>query len=149
MKKSELIQIIREAVRAEIKAALSEGFGEQPVKKIVKKKVAKKVQEQKAKSQQYTDNKLLNDVLNETANGESWPTIGNKTLSGKDALGGKAGLAAAMGLGNMDQAFGGKPTTAQMIPADRQHVEVPDDVGKALTRDYSDLMKAINKKKGK
>jgi len=154
MKKNDLIKIIREAVRAEIRAVLKEEFGKKPstnkeftnvmghAEKLFKK-------QKPSKPQQYTENKILNDALNETANQESWPTMGGKTVSANSAIGGKAGLAAAMGMSNMDQTFGGKPTVQQMIPPDRQHVEVPEEVGKALTRDYSDLMKVINKKKGK
>ena len=73
--------------------------------------------------------------------------MGGKTLNSNDAMGGKSSLAASMGMGSMDQAFGGKPTAQQMAPTDRQHIEVPKEVEKALTRDYSDLMKVINKKK--
>jgi len=157
MKKSELVKIIREAVRAEIKVVLKEILGAKKsnitefsntmshAETLFKPKKSKKTK--KIAKQQFTENSVLNDVLNETANQTEWPTMGGKTLSANSAPAGKSGLAAAMGLGNMDETFGGKPSAQQMLPADRQHVEVPKDVEKALTRDYSDLMKAINKKK--
>ena len=154
MKKSELVKIIREAVRAEIKVVLKEILGTKKSKitefsnvmshaeTLFKPKKTKKIVKQ-----QFTENSVLNDVLNETANQTEWPTMGGKTISANSAPAGKSGLAAAMGLGNMDETFGGKPSAQQMLPADRQHVSVPKDVEKALTRDYSDLMKVINKKK--
>ena len=49
----------------------------------------------------------------------------------------------------MSQFQQGPPTVEQMIPDDRRGREVPTDVANALTKDYSALMKAINKKKGK
>ena len=53
-----------------------------------------------------------------------------------------------MGLPSLNQNAG--PTTIQeMVPADRQGAPIPDAVSKALTRDYSGLMKAVNKKRGK
>ena len=48
-----------------------------------------------------------------------------------------------------DEMFGGKPTLEQMLPEDKKRVEVPEAIEKALTRDYSDLMKAMNKKQRK
>ena len=150
MKKGDLIKIIREAVRAEVKAVLKEEFGK---KNSTNEEFSSMMSHAdklfNGNKQSYTKNPVLNDVLNETANQESWPTMGNKTLGTNDARGGKPGLAAMMGMESADQMFGGKPSVQQMLPDDKKHVEVPADVEKALTRDYSDLMKAINKKKGK
>jgi len=152
MKKSDFVKIIREAVRAEMRAVLKEVSGN---KKSTVNEFTSAMShaedlfkpKKKVKKQKFTDNNALNDVLNETANQEAWPTMGGKTLSTNSAIGGKAGLAAAMGLNSMDQSFGGKPTVQQMLPDDKKHIKVPKEVEKALTRDYSDLMKAINKKK--
>ena len=62
-------------------------------------------------------------------------------------MAGRAGLASMMGMESPDQMFGEKPSVQQMIPDDKKHVEIPDDISTALTRDYSQLMKAIDKKK--
>ena len=70
--------------------------------------------------------------------------MGNKTLTSRDAM------VNSLGIGNPDQLFGGnngKPTAQQMLPNDRKHVEIKPELEKALTRDYSSLMKAIDKKK--
>ncbi len=132
MKKSDLVRVIREVVKREVKAALKEELG---ARKSTKK--SNKV---------FSNNPALNEVLQETAGGE-WPTMGQKTLNSTDAMAGRQGLAAVMGMESPDQMFGGKPSVQEMIPTDKQHVDVPEDVTTALTRDYSDLMKAIDKKK--
>jgi len=150
MKKGDLIKIIREAVRAEVKAVLKEEFGK---KNSTNEEFSSMMSHAdklfNGTKQSYTKNPVLNDVLNETANQDSWPTMGNKTLGANDARGGKPGLAAMMGMETPDQMFGGKPSVQQMLPDDKKHVEVPEEVGNALTRDYSELMKAIDKKRGK
>tara|TARA_R110001583_G_scaffold3293_28_gene21359 strand:- start:1151 stop:1603 length:453 start_codon:yes stop_codon:yes gene_type:complete len=149
MKKSELVKIIKEAVREEVRAVLKEEFGKKTstTKEFssVMSHAQKLFKQPKKTKQNFTKDPVLNEVLNNTAN--EWPTMGGKTLNSNDAMGGKSSLAASMGMGSMDQAFGGKPTAQQMAPTDRQHIEVPKEVEKALTRDYSDLMKVINKKK--
>ena len=134
MKKSDLVRVIREVVKREVKAALKEELG------LRNKPKAKKV------DANFTSNPVLNEVLQETAAGD-WPTMGNKQLTSNDAMAGKAGLAAVMGMESPEQMFGGKPSAQEMIPQDKKHVDVPEDVMTALTRDYSDLMKAIDKKK--
>jgi len=48
----------------------------------------------------------------------------------------------------MDQMFGQNRTSA-MLPNDRKNVEVEPHLEKALTRDYSDLVKAFNLPKGR
>ena len=149
MKKSDLVKIIKEAVREEVRAVLKEEFGKKTSTKeefsSMMTHAQKLFKKPKTTNQRFTKDPVLNEVLNTTAN--EWPSMGGKTLGANDARGGKSGLAAAMGMGSMDQTFGGKPSVQEMIPDDKKHVEVPEEVGKALTRDYSDLMKAINKKK--
>ena len=134
MKKSDLIRIIREVVKREVKSAIKEELGTAKIRTKIKN------------TGQYSSNPALNEVLQETAT-EAWPTMGNKTLTSADAPAGKTGLAAVMGMESPDQMFGGKPTVSQMLPDNRKHVEVEPEIEKALTRDYSQLMKAMDKKK--
>jgi hypothetical protein len=47
-----------------------------------------------------------------------------------------------------ETAQGDTNTQTAMAPSVLETVNMPDPVAKAVTRDYSDLMKAINKKKG-
>jgi hypothetical protein len=98
---------------------------------------------------QYSKNPLLNDILNETApmkgdsnfiaesfgagveynNYEEWPTMKNMPTG-----------MSKMGVVSMI------PTT-DTEGRPMHNVQVPEEVASALTRDYSSLMKAINKKK--
>ena len=133
MKKSDLIRVIREVVKREVKAAIKEELSNavKPVKNKQKSNV------------DFSSNPVLNELMQETA-ASDWSTMGNRTLGAND---GRAGLASMMGMESPDQMFGGKPSVQQMIPDDKKHVEIPDDISTALTRDYSQLMKAIDKKK--
>lgn len=157
MKKTEkLLELIRKVVREEVRAVIKEELGAKP--KLTKEAIQhglnlqdvlnspKNPYEQgtprKKKNFDFTKDPVLNKVLNETAN-EDWPTMGNQAFTD-----GRAGLASMMGIESPEQMFGGKPTAQQMLPKDRQHVNVSDDVANALTRDYSQLMKAIDKQKG-
>ena len=73
--------------------------------------------------QNFTSNSALNDLLNETANGDTNTESGNAPVSLSEPF-----------------ASGGP------MPTDTTGMS--DPVAKAVTRDYSELMKAINKKKG-
>ena len=162
MKKNEFVKLIKETVakevrrsiRTELKEILSppdnsvKTFNEQIQNGVQMQRQAEITPKQDV---EYTKNTTLNELLNETATamkGEKaeYPTAGNP-LTATDAVGGRASLAAAMGLPSLSQNAG--PTTMQeMVPADRKGAPIPDAVSKALTRDYSGLMKAINKKRG-
>ena len=74
-------------------------------------------------NQNFTSNSSLNDMLNETAAGDTNLESGNSPVS-------------------IEQPF----STGAPLPMDTEGM--PKEVAKAVTRDYSDLMKAINKKKG-
>ena len=94
----------------------------------------------------YTSNKVLNDILNETANDDSgWETLGGEgkvhtTEDASSLL--KNKYANMMGDNNIN--------VAQMAVESNVNPEaVPDHVTDALTKDYSALMKAMDKKKGK
>lgn len=107
------------------------------------------------KSVPFSSNPLINDILNETANNgfstkdfhgileeeynprqlghddfDEWPTMRNMSSLGMNST----------------------PSVANMVPRTdidgRPVTEVAPEVEQALTRDYSALMKAINKKKG-
>ena len=72
----------------------------------------------------FTSNKSLNDLLNETAQGDTNLESGNAPVS-------------------LAQPF------ATGAPLPMNTAGMPDSVANAVTRDYSGLMKAINKKKGR
>ena len=76
------------------------------------------------KPQNFTANSALNDLLNETAQGDTNLESGNAPVS-------------------LAQPF------ATGAPLPMNTAGMPDSVANAVTRDYSGLMKAINKKKGR
>ena len=154
MKKSDLIRVVREVVKKEVARAVKK-----EVRKVINPKKADSIPEfskvmehaeelfNKKPAKKFAKDPMLNAVLNETAN--DWPTLANKTLDSTDAWAGRAGLASTMGMQSPDEMFGGKPSLEQMLPEDKKRVEVPEAIEKALTRDYSDLMKAMDKKQHK
>ena len=92
--------------------------------------------------QSFSNNSVLNDVLNETAASEEWKTMGGGTYDSS-----RVGEVLASSYGDMmnDKV---KPNGNQVVASMGANPDsVPDDVKNALTRDYSDLMKVINKDK--
>ena len=94
--------------------------------------------------QSFTGNSMLNDMLNETAQGGEWRSIngtgGVFNASQAQAWGGVNPQTPSV----LQTAEGGQVSTQQL-----QQTEAGQAVVSALTRDYSGLMKAIDKKKGK
>ena len=97
----------------------------------------------------FSENSMLNDMLNETAESGEWRTM-DSTYGSNQAQGfNRSAMAEMMGYGS------GVPTAQNMMPTtdpDGRPLNVNIEgtaVGDALTKDYSQLMKAINAKKGK
>lgn len=140
MKQGKLVSLIKEVVKQEVKKQITDILiNETNIPK------AKPVIKKKVKQQKFTDNPTLNKILNETAQQEEYPTLGGGTFDSSRAT---ELLGYGGGLGNKEvkrevaaastlQSAGMTPDTA------------PEHLTNALTRDYSGLMKAIDKKKGK
>jgi len=136
-----LRKVIREEVRNAIKAELT------PILNEVKstkhddnlQEVASLPLRRKAKhqNQQYTKNPMLNDLLNETAASTAVDTIADWGTSDL-----KSNMAAAIGMGTKPLATTGIKGEA----VDMSNENVASAVN-AMTKDYSALMKAIDKKK--
>ena len=152
MKKKELIKIIELVVRKEVKKQMTEIFindkEEINLAETISKPKPKKVVKKPKK--QYTSNKTLNEVLNNTkplgsSQTEEWPTLGGGVL-------GSDNMADVLGYGDLGRGQN-KEKAREMAAVDSIKKAgvavdaVPEDVQNALTRDYSGLMKAINKKK--
>jgi|SRR5210317_121468 hypothetical protein len=94
--------------------------------------------------QTFTNKSLLNDMLNETAQGGEWRSINGQggvfNASQAQAWGGGVNTQNA----TFQTAEGGQVSAQQL-----QQTEAGQAVVNAVTRDYSQLMKAIDKKKGK
>ena len=147
MTKKELVKIIREVVRREIKKEINEIFiNEQKTSTQKLTDVIPQVSEPKKKVN-YTKDKSLNDVLNETVGlskqqneFEEYPTLGGGTFD-------KSRMQELMGLGQSDEGKREMGAVDTLKKAGKSVNDVPEHVTNALTRDYSGLMKAIEKKK--
>ena len=142
MKTSKLVSLIKEVVKQEVKKQVTNILINETnipkTKPVVKRK--------KVEEKNYTDNPTLNKILNETAQQqEEYPTFGGGTFDSSRMT---EMLGYGSGLGNKEvkrevaaastlQSAGMNPDTA------------PEHLKNALTRDYTDLVKAIDKKKGK
>ena len=92
-------------------------------KSSLREKIMGSTPMKKTPKQNFVGNSTLNDLLNETARGETNLESGNSPVS-------------------LSEPF------ATGAPMSTDTTGMPTEVAKAVTRDYSDLMKAINKKKG-
>ena len=152
MNKNKLRNIIELVVRKEVKKQLSEIFinekEEIKLAETISKPKPKKVINKPKK--QYTKNKMLNEVLNNTKplgsqEQEDYPTLGGGVL-------GSDNMAEVLGYGDVGMGSN-KERAREMAAVDSIKKagvsidQVPEDVQNALTRDYSGLMKAIDKKK--
>ena len=134
--------IIREIVREEVALTVKE-----VIKEIVGGGKTKQKLKPKSKPEQkyYSKNKVLNDVLNETAisdKSNEWETLGGSAYT-SDRINEVVGSSYA------DMMNGSEKPNADMVVKSMggDPNVVGDTLKNALTRDYSDLMKAIEKKK--
>tara|TARA_R110000851_G_scaffold105408_1_gene223743 strand:+ start:51 stop:485 length:435 start_codon:yes stop_codon:yes gene_type:complete len=136
------VRILRKVIREEVGKAVKQALNETVVtdKQVINNGVNlhELVDTPKPVKRQFVKNSMLNDILNDTAY-ES------------DFSGMNEGAQYAPNFSDMGSM---RPSTAvqSMTGINGEHVDTTKPemqaVGKALTRDYSGLMKAINKKKG-
>tara|TARA_R100000808_G_C2077459_1_gene102594 strand:+ start:156 stop:581 length:426 start_codon:yes stop_codon:yes gene_type:complete len=141
MKTSKLVSLIKEVVKQEVKKQVTNILINETnipkTKPVVKKK---RVEEKK-----YTDNPTLNKILNETAQQqEEYPTLGGGTFDSSRAT----ELLGYGSLGN-DEVKREVAAASTLKSGGINPEAAPEHLKDALTRDYSGLMKAIDKKKGK
>jgi len=152
MKKNDLIKIIELVVRKEVKKQMTEIFinedREIKLAEVVSKPEPKKVLNKPKK--QYSKNTALNEVLNNTnplgkSQQDEYPSLGGGVL-------GSNNMAEVLGYGDLGKGQN-KEMAREVAAVDTIKKagvsvdQVPAGVQDALTRDYSGLMKAINKKK--
>ena len=156
MKKSELVSLIENMVRNEVRKQMDTIFINEGIQSIkangkldFKEKngeLLTKPKVQKKKPVRYTSNESLNNILNETAGGlpqdgkEEYPTMGGGTFD-------SSRMTELLGYGKSDEDKRNVGAVETIKKAGVSVDDVPDHVTDALTRDYSDLMKAIDKKK--
>ena len=150
MNKKELIKIIELVVRKEVKKQMTEIFINDEKEISLSETISKPKVAKKKSKKQYTKNTALNEVLNNTKplgqqETDEYPTLGGGVL-------GSDNMAEVLGYGDLGRGQN-KEKAREMAAIDSIKKagvnvdQVPEDVQNALTRDYSGLMKAINKKK--
>jgi hypothetical protein len=141
MKVKQLKTIIRKMVVEEVKKQVNEIFIKEQVKPS-RMVATKPVKREKVN---YTDNSALNKVLNETvgfSETEEYPTMGGKAYTTED-------MSEVLGYGEMASPELKRDQVAAQTLAEKGVTpeQVGDGVVNALTRDYSSLMKVMNKGK--
>ena len=150
MNKKELIKIIELVVHKEVKKQMTEIFINDEKEISLSETISKPKVAKKKSKKQYTKNTALNEVLNNTKplgqqETDEYPTLGGGVL-------GSDNMAEVLGYGDLGRGQN-KEKAREMAAVDSIKKagvsvdQVPEDVQNALTRDYSGLMKAINKKK--
>jgi len=144
MTKKDLVKIIQEAVRREVKKEMKKIF----IKEESSNKLSDIISEvsEPKEEKQYTKNEALNKVLNETVggvpqgDGSGYPTMGGGTFD-------TSRMSELMGYGKSEEVQRDMVAVDTLQKAGKSVDDVPEHVTSALTRDYSDLMKVMNKDK--
>ena len=142
MTKKDLVRVIRKLVKEEVQKEVGKIL-------ISERKIPQK-KSKPAKKKTYTKDKTLNEVLNETvgltkSHREEYPDMGGKQYT-------TGNMADLLGYGDLGKGQN-KERAREMGAVETSKKAgvsvdaVPEDVQNALTRDYSGLMKAIDKKK--
>ena len=129
-----LRKVIREEVSKTIKTELKPFLNE--VKSVDENASLSNIASRPTAKKQYTKNTVLNDLLNETA---AVPSAGYDTMNFKSEM--------AQSFG-MERNGAVAPTTGINGEAINMNNEAVATTVNAMTKDYSALMKAIDKKKG-
>ena len=167
MKKKELIKILETLVRKEVEKQVNEIFINEGKKALASRSIEDEVSSsltqiaeqeytqpkpKKKVYKEYTKNESLNKILNETAGGipqgdSEYPTMGGGTYTSDrvhELMGGNPMMMnTPQGKEKARQVGAVESMKARGVSSE----QVGEDVVNALTRDYSGLMKAINKKK--
>jgi hypothetical protein len=128
--KQKLSKVIREIVQQEVEKQLVEIFGNKK-KESAQQAQDTMIEQYNANDVSYTKNASLNEALNATAKDDGFKTM--KKFDSADAR------------GKFAQMQGGAPTVESMVPRDLAHKPVDAAVEKALTRDYTELVKRFKK----
>ena len=134
MKTKQLAQLIRKLVKEEVQDQVRAILLEQS---ITPKAPAKQAKQVTRKKQKYTANSALNDILNETVSSNTADYDTLQTFSATDARAGFASMQNPMSSNPIpDKDISGAPMNPN---------KVTPDLMKALTRDYSTLVKRFKK----
>ena len=145
MTKKELMKIIQEVVRKEVKKEVHKIFIKEETSSLLQDVVVKKPKFKKEEVS-YTSNKTLNKVLNETVGlsktgkqRDEYPTLSGGAFD-------SSRMTELLGYGKPEEVKRDMVAVDTLQKAGKSVGEVPEHITNALTRDYSDLMKAMDKK---
>jgi|TARA_R110001592_G_scaffold362947_1_gene679001 hypothetical protein len=145
MTKKDLVKVIQEVVRREVQKEVKKIFIKEQTTSTQKlTDVIPEIIEPKEQVN-YTNNKTLNDVLNETVGLSKKQTEEYPTMSGGIFNSNK--MTELLGYGKPEEVKRDMVAVDTIKKAGKSVEQVPDHVTSALTRDYSGLMKALDKKK--
>ena len=144
MTKKQLMKIITEVVRKEVKKEVKKIF----IKEEASTKLTDIVSEVSEPEEeiQFTTNKSLNKVLNETVGlskskkeFDEYPTMSGKAFD-------SSRVSELLGYDKPDEVKRDMVAVDTLQKAGKSVNDVPEHITKALTKDYSKLMKVMNKK---
>jgi hypothetical protein len=151
MTKKDLVKVIQEVVRREVQKEVKKIFIKEQTSLTDNAPVLSEIMEQKVSEPKeeikYTKNTALNSVLNETVglskkqtHFEEYPTMGGGTFD-------KSRMSELMGYGQTEEGKRDMVAVDTLQKAGKTVNDVPEHITNALTKDYSGLMKALDKKK--
>jgi len=145
MTKKDLVKIIREVVRREVQKEVQKIFIKENTSPTLKSMVSEIAipKEKPIVKKHFTKDKALNSILNETtglSKRNEYPTMGGGTFD-------TSRMSELMGYGKPEEVRRDMVAADSFKKAGVQADQVPEHVTNALTRDYSDLMKVMNKDK--
>ena len=148
MTKKGLVKIIREVVRREVQKEVQKIFIKEETSPKLQNIVSEIKEPSTVPQTNYTKNEALNKVLNETvALSKKQPTEEYPTLGGGGFDTNR--MTELLGYSKPEEAKRDMVAIDTMKKAGVTTEQVPEAVTNALTRDYSELMKALDKKKGR
>jgi hypothetical protein len=148
MTKKDLVKIIREVVRREVQKEVKKIFIKEETSPKLQNIVSEIKEPSTVPQTNYTKNEALNKVLNETvALSKKQPTEEYPTLGGGGFDTNR--MTELLGYSKPEEAKRDMVAIDTMKKAGVTTEQVPEAVTNALTRDYSELMKALDKKKGR
>tara|TARA_R100001377_G_scaffold84925_2_gene69635 strand:- start:130 stop:579 length:450 start_codon:yes stop_codon:yes gene_type:complete len=147
MTKKGLVKIIQEVVRREVKKEIKKIFIKENNSTQLKDIIPQVLEPKEMVKQtpvKYTTNKSLNEVLNETVGLSKSQTEEYPTMSGGKFDTNR--MSELMGYGKPEEVKRDMVAVDTLQKAGKSIDDVPEHVTSALTRDYSKLMKAMDKK---
>ena len=152
MEAKSFVKLLRKVIREEVRSALKETLNERKVdhKKVIDHgmDLHNIASRPKKKKKSFTKNSILNDLLNETANTADFGSMREGPLVMQDSypnMDFKSEMAESFDMPRQPVALATTDTNGK--PVDMSNEKVAKTVN-LMTKDYSALMKAIDKKKG-